>query len=158
MMMNAAAIFALVSLSPAGTHAQAPALDTLGWLTGCWELSAGDRRTVEQWERTPDGELRGSSVSFKGTTETGSERMRIHALGGAITFWAYPSSQQPAEFRAIAVGAREATFENPEHDFPQRISYRRQGGDSLVARIEGDRDGRRRSVTFGFRAISCTAR
>jgi hypothetical protein len=30
-----------------------------------------------------------------------------------------------------------AVWSNPKHDFPQVISYRRLGSDSLAARIEG---------------------
>jgi hypothetical protein len=50
----------------------------------------------------------------------------------------------------VAAGPTEAVFENPGHDFPQRIIYRREG-DSLIARIEGEVDGRRRSAQWEWR-------
>ena len=47
------------------------------------------------------------------------------------------------------------TFENLAHDFPQRVMYRRVGGDSLVARVEGTRAGRTRGVDFAYRRAAC---
>ena len=41
---------------------------------------------------------------------------------------------------SVAAAEHEVVFENLEHDFPQRIIYRRQG-DLMVARIEGDGPG-----------------
>ena len=32
-------------------------------------------------------------------------------------------------------------FENPQHDFPTRVTYWRAGDDGLNARIEGKRNG-----------------
>ena len=45
----------------------------------------------------------------------------------------------PVGFRLVASDGTSATFENPAHDFPQRIQYRRDG-DRLVATISA-RDG-----------------
>ena len=41
------------------------------------------------------------------------------------------------------------TFENPSHDFPQRISYRRTAA-GIAARIEGLMNGTPRGVDFPF--------
>jgi hypothetical protein len=49
-------------------------------------------------------------------------------------------------------------FENAAHDFPQRIGYRRLGNDSLVAWIEGTRQGRTRRVEFPYGRVACANR
>ena len=46
----------------------------------------------------------------------------------------------PTAFRLVEVSGQRAVFENPGHDFPQRIIYRREG-DTLHARIEGNQNG-----------------
>ena len=56
--------------------------------------------------------------------------------------------------------AREATdstvvFENRTHDFPQRVGYRKVGADSLLAWIEGERNGRTRRIEFPYRRVRC---
>ena len=45
----------------------------------------------------------------------------------------------PTGFALVESGPRRAVFENPGHDFPQRIVYERTG-DRLDARIEGRQD------------------
>ena len=45
----------------------------------------------------------------------------------------------------------EVVFENPTHDFPQRIIYRKGADRSVTARIEGVIDGKARGVDFPFK-------
>ena len=54
----------------------------------------------------------------------------------------------------MTVTDREARFENLEHDFPQRIIYRRDG-DSLTGRIEGVSMGKERAVDFPLKRVPC---
>ncbi|WP_309639315.1 hypothetical protein, partial [Methylibium sp.] len=58
-------------------------------------------------------------------------------------------------FRAASAHADGIVFENPLHDFAQRISYRLLGDGSLLARIEGERRGRTRAVEFPMRRVDC---
>lgn len=56
-------------------------------------------------------------------------------------YLASPKGRQPATpFKMIEMAANKVVFENPEHDFPQRIIYEREG-DTLTARIEGTQNG-----------------
>lgn len=73
---------------------------------------------------------------------------------GDIFFIAQPSGQAEARFKLVTASEREVRFENPEHDFPQRIIYRRDG-DSLLGRIEGVREGKERAVDFPLKRASC---
>jgi hypothetical protein len=99
--------------------------------------------------------MKGGSRSFADTVETGGERLRVTMRDGKLVYHAHPSSQSAQSFTATAVSPTEATFENLAHDFPQRIIYARRGADSLLARIEGDREGRQQPITFAFRSIDC---
>ncbi len=42
-------------------------------------------------------------------------------------------------------------FENPQHDFPQRILYRKNPDGTLHARAEGERNGKLSGQDFHFR-------
>jgi hypothetical protein len=46
---------------------------------------------------------------------------------------------------------QKVVFENPDHDFPQRILYWLEDADVLRARIEGTEDGENRGVEWTFR-------
>jgi hypothetical protein len=125
------------------------------WLSGCWEQRTGERLRVERWYEPANGVMRGTSRSFNGDTETAGERLRLELDGDTLVYAAHPSSQPAAEFRARVVSDTALIFENPEHDFPQRIVYRPQGGDSLLVTVEGDRDGRQQPLVFRFRRGDC---
>lgn len=74
---------------------------------------------------------------------------------GEILFIAKPSGQPEATFKLIKGSAREVIFENPQHDFPQRVIYRLQSDGSLLGRIEGVSKGKEKSVDFPMSRARC---
>jgi hypothetical protein len=87
------------------------------------------------------------------------ELMIIRARDGQLVFEAHPSGQPAAEFPATTIGPRQVVFENPAHDFPQRISYERQQ-DELKATLEGkdagkDAGSKARRMVFAYRRVAC---
>ena len=140
---------------PQAAPAQTQGVAAVRWLEACWEMNAGSRRVVERWRPLERGEMQGSSRTVVGTREVESERLRIYAVGDTLIYDAQPSGQPRAEFRGRATEPDAVAFENPAHDFPQRISYRKVGTDSLVARIEGERNGVVRAVTYAYRRVPC---
>ena len=74
---------------------------------------------------------------------------------GDIFFIAKPSGQPEAMFKLIKGSANEVIFENPQHDFPQRVIYRLQGEGSLLGRIEGMSKGKEKSVDFPMNRARC---
>ncbi len=48
-----------------------------------------------------------------------------------------------------------ATFENPEHDFPQRLRYWKGEDGALLARIDGKDHGTPKAEDFRFTKGSC---
>ena len=73
---------------------------------------------------------------------------------GDIFYVASPSGEEQAVFKLVKFETRELIFENPEHDFPQRIIYRLKG-DSLISRIEGTITGKQRSSDFPMLKVKC---
>jgi hypothetical protein len=50
--------------------------------------------------------------------------------------------------------SRTLVFENPEHDFPQEVGYRRSG-DALLAWIRGTQEGKDRRIEFPYVRARC---
>ncbi|MDH3428088.1 MAG: DUF6265 family protein, partial [Gemmatimonadota bacterium] len=67
--------------------------------------------------------------------------------GDTLVFLASPRGRPPTPFIASGVTDSSVTFQNPDHDFPQEISYRLEGG-QLHAGIAGIQDGTRQSVEW----------
>jgi hypothetical protein len=163
MLRPAAVVAALLLLVlPSDASAQnaqrAHPTDGLAWLSGCWERrTARGAAVTEQWMAPAGGMLLGAGRTVRGDSVTEYEQLRIHERGDTVVYHAMPSGQAPAEFRTTQVSDTLVAFDNPAHDFPQRVLYRRGAADSLYARIEGTRNGQRRGVDFRYARVSCVS-
>jgi len=138
----------------AGEPGESP-LTKLSWLAGCWERTSGDRHVEEQWMEPRGGMMLGMNRTVAGGRAVEFESMRIQEEGGGLVFTAHPSGQAEASFKSIELTGSKVVFENPAHDFPQRVIYSRQADGSLLARIEGEEGGKARGVDFPMRRASC---
>jgi hypothetical protein len=131
-------------------------IERLSWLTGCWSQTGKEPGSIEQWT-APAGRSR---LAMNRTVSNGKtvafEFIRIvEHEDGSIIFIASPSGQETARFALSTISEREVIFDNPLHDFPQRIIYRLLDDDSLLARIEGVVNGRERAVDFPMTRADC---
>ena len=130
-------------------------MNDLAWLAGCWRSDDGERQITEQWMKPAGKMMLGMSHTVANGQTREYEFMRImQEENGDIFFVAQPSGQKETRFKLMVVSEREARFENPAHDFPQRIIYRRDG-DSLVGRIEGVSKGKERAIDFPMTRADC---
>ncbi|AMO23609.1 DUF6265 family protein [Ramlibacter solisilvae] len=133
-------------------------VEKMAWLAGCWQGHFGEPGTVEQWLAPAGGTMLGMSRTIKQGKTAEYEFMHIRQLPeGVLAFVPQPNGRPPTVFRLLRLGESDALFENPEHDFPQRIHYARPAESRLVASIEGMRNGTMRRVEFAFSRVSCDA-
>lgn len=64
-------------------------------------------------------------------------------------------AEKTTPFRAKEITESSVTFENPEHDYPQRIIYRKQADGSLLGRIEGTQNGKTRAIDYPMKRTRC---
>jgi hypothetical protein len=125
----------VLAASSAPATAETPVLP--GWLAGGWAMQSDDGSWSEEWWTPPRGGLMmGAGRSGKGKGFEWWEHTRIEASGGKVSFCALPKGQKGACFDATRASLSEIVFENPGHDFPTRVGYRREG-DRLFAEISG---------------------
>jgi hypothetical protein len=127
----------------------------IGWLSGCWERRTSSSLVEEQWMAPRGGTMLGMSRTVRSDRTVAHETIRIEERDGRLVYIASPSGQATAEFTSTHVSDTLVAFENPVHDFPQRILYRPGGADSLWARIEGARGGETRGVDFRMSRAPC---
>lgn len=124
----------------------------LNWFAGQWEMVKGETVTEEHWLSESGNVMMGMSRTVLGNKLLEYEFIILEQDSiGNIYYRAKPVQQKDASFKLTAVEHRKAIFENHQHDFPQRIIYRCISEDSLVARIEGVRNGNMRSIEFSYR-------
>lgn len=133
----------LVAASPLPRAATA-----LDWLAGHWVEERGESWTEEQWLPARGGILIGVNRSGRGDRPAAFEYMRIGTgADGGLYFFGSPAGAAPVAFRLTAAEGQTAVFENPAHDFPVEIRYRREG-DRLFAEVSGPGGARPQRWTF----------
>lgn len=125
---------ALIGLTWLATGAGAvPAMP--GWMAGCWSEQQGPNWTEECWTGPRAGMMLGSGRNGHGEDLRSWEAMQIERSGdGKLIFYASPKGTPRVAFPELSSGPREIVFANPQHDYPQRIRYWREGMD-LAAEI-----------------------
>ena len=116
--------------------AEAPAPALPAWMAGCWEQITGESWAEECWTGPRAGLMMGSSRTGKAEALEFYEHMRITTGAEGTSFCALPKGQAGGCFKASNSTAAGIIFENPGHDYPTRIAYRREG-DELIAEISG---------------------
>ena len=154
-MRRSLVVLLLLVVVPSAAGAQRPAAQRLAWLSGCWERVTPRGRVTEQWMAPAAGMMLGASRTTRGDSVVVEyEHLRISERRDTLVYHAMPSGQAPADFTTTQASDSLVTFENPAHDFPQRVIYRR-GADSLFARVEGMRGGQLRGIDFRYARVSC---
>ncbi|MHC4081540.1 MAG: DUF6265 family protein [Planctomycetota bacterium] len=129
----------------------------LGWLAGSWVLVSDNAVSEEHWTRPAGQSMLGLNRTVIDGQTAAFEYVRILSTPDGIVFLASPQGRHPpTRFALIESGPQRAVFENPSHDFPNRIVYERRG-DRLDARIEGEQDGQPISEQWTWRRTSLDA-
>lgn len=132
------------------------AVDLPGWLAGCWESRTGDRVTFEMWSPAAGDLMVGAGRTVVGGSARAFEHLRIQGTPDGLVYTAIPSGQTETDFTSTSVTADGFVVENPEHDFPTRITYRRVGEDAYTAQIEGPgEDGSMGGFGIAFTRVAC---
>ena len=85
-------------------------------------------------------------VASNGRTQFEFLRIEQRATG-QIVYVASPGGGPTTDFTLTQLGTQRATFENPAHDFPRRLTYWREGN-VLHARAEGEDGGKARLLEY----------
>lgn len=149
----------LLSLFPLSGHTPRGAgSEPLSWLAGCWHLERGSTVIDEQWLSPLGGMMLGAGRTVKNGAVVEYEFIIIRITPAGATYEARPSGQETATFTSSTPPTgNEVVFENPAHDFPQRVGYRRVSGDSVVAWIEGNTGSGLKRIEFPYARRVCAA-
>jgi len=133
-------------------------ITSAAWLAGCWAVDGKEAGTGEQWMAPAGGTMLGAGRTVKDGKTVGFEFMQIRSSEeGKLEFVAMPSGQNETTFSLVSSTEGSLVFENPGHDFPQRIMYRSISTDQIIGRAEGSVSGSLRGIDFPMSRIPCEA-
>lgn len=115
------------------------AADLPAWMAGTWRSTSGEVQMEEHWTTAEGGLMLGLHRDIK-PKRTSFEFMRIEKRGETLVYLAMPGGRPATPFPLAGAEDHRIVFENPEHDFPQRITYWREG-EKLCARVDGPAGG-----------------
>jgi len=125
-------------------------LEGLAWMLGDWRVETEGTVFTERWHRGEDGLYHGEADSRRaGETEVlQREVMTLGPRGGQLVYTVdVDADGRTVDFTLVSCDVVSARFENPEHDFPQRLEYRRHEDGRLGADVT-DLDGQGFDLLF----------
>jgi hypothetical protein len=122
----------------------------LSWMSGDWQTPPGGRAQIEEhWTQPAGGMMLGVSRTVIGIRTLEFEYLRLEQRPDGLFYVAHPKARCPGtDFKLTSVTTSEAVFENPLHDFPKRIIYRKTAVGGLVAIIDGGEGTKSQSFNY----------
>lgn len=121
-------------------------LGRLAFMVGCWK--SADGVNLEVWSPPEGGLMFGYATTMKDGVLNTFEQSRIDTRPGRALYTASPEGQRPVVFTetrdpAALVAPNTVTFENGDHDYPQRITYQatKEGLAATISKLDGTRPG-----------------
>ena len=126
-------------------------MNDLLWIVDNWVNAGGESVSYEHWNKVNDSLFEGGSETIKNGDTIFAEKLKIIKEGNDIYYVAdVKHNPAPVYFKLTEISEGKAVFENPEHDFPQKITYILENG-TMQAFIEGPgSSGNWKKVDFYF--------
>lgn len=125
------------------------------WLLGRWENQSEEGIMTETWTRESDSSFAAKTYFITDGDTAFSESVRLVGRNGSLVYIAKAMGQnddKPVEFGLTAADGKTMTFENPAHDYPEKIVYENYG-DSLKAWISGHKLGVESKEEFPLKKV-----
>lgn len=125
-------------------------------LAGTWRMETPRGPLFEEWKVVNKKAMNGKSYKLNGRDTLLLENIKL--IKNTSGFYYIPTvsdqnNKQPVPFKMINNQNSSFTFENKQHDFPQRIIYKIVNRDSVVARIEGTKGGKESYSDFFYKRL-----
>lgn len=126
-------------------------ISDFSWLQGKWTGVSSDEIIFEKWTIASNGSMDGFSGSISNGDTIYTETVKIEQRGNDIFY--VPSVKHnggPVDFKFTGYKNDSIVFENPLHDFPQRVIYFKLSNNKLYACIDGLSKGKYMRMEFPY--------
>jgi len=130
-------------------------IEELAWLAGTWQCEIWDGIFEEHWLAPNGGTMQGAGRHVHKGKTAFMEFMSIEPHAGVLTMYILVGSPSHGHNPAVSFGltkieADYAVFENPEHDFPSKIEYKKVSVGRIECVLNGLRSGEPCCEVFNF--------
>lgn len=122
------------------------------WLLGEWEKTDSLGTLKEIWKTLDDSTFVGESYYIINEKDTiHDEQIELMQDGEHLIYTATVTGEnndEPISFQMTKDEDSLLVFENPKHDYPQKIEYRLKKNNSIVATVSGKLKGKVSSESY----------
>lgn len=126
-------------------------LEKLNWLIGKWEKKLPEGILTETWTKKNDSTYTATSFFIIDKDTVHSESIELTQLKEELIYRPTVKGQnndEPVDFKLSSDNENTFAFENPKHDYPQKIVYKKVNEKNLVATISGIQQGKQSSESY----------
>ena len=120
-------------------------LEKMNWLLGSWEQKLPDGTLKETWTKQNDSSFSGTSYFINTKDTVHFESINLEQKKEDLIYSATVIGQnndEAVDFKLTSDADNSFTFENPKHDYPQKIIYKKVNETNLFATISGKQQGK----------------
>ncbi len=115
-------------------------INQVNWFLGEWDNKSKEADFTEIWEKATDSSYIAESFVLVNKDTVFYEKIDLLERNDSLLYIVSVRNQnneKPVAFHATSIKRDSITFENPKHDFPNKIVYRKIESDSMIATIYG---------------------
>ncbi|WP_316788920.1 DUF6265 family protein [Pedobacter frigoris] len=112
----------------------------LEWLIGKWQRTnpKAGQSGYEVWDKISGTKLTGKGITLEGKKTVFEEQLELSVQNNQIFYMVrLTGDPKPVAFKLTSISKNAFVCENPEHDFPKKIAYTRNGN-TVKAVISGN--------------------
>ena len=146
---------ALATLTQLKTSNEKSKIDDLKWFLGRWMQTEGpDLVSYEEWKRVSPSLYQGLAWTIYHSDTVHVETIDLSLEGQDLYYIpTVEENEGPVRFKMSVMSADSVLFENPEHDFPQKITYIARGDSMILAKISGAKNGKPLTKEFPLHRV-----
>ncbi|MFZ4679312.1 MAG: DUF6265 family protein [Flavobacterium sp.] len=127
-------------------------LEKMNWLLGNWKNEMAEGVLTETWTKENDSTFSGTTYFIINKKDTvHSETIILTQLNDELVYRPTVKGQnndEPVDFKLSSESEISFSFENPKHDYPQKIVYKKINETNLVATISGIQQGKQSQESY----------
>lgn len=127
-------------------------LEKAAWLLGSWENNSEEGKMSETWVEDHENAYSAKTYFSIGKDTVFRELSRLEETGSnlqCVISIEGENDEKPVTFKMTKQSEQNLVFENPKHNFPNKITYQHKG-DSVIAEISGMQKGKFAKQRFGM--------
>lgn len=127
-------------------------LKKANWLVGEWQFQTDSTAIRETWKRENDSTLSATSFYIQNNKDTlHQETIELVEDKKVLIYTATiigENNNEPVSYQKTIETETELIFENPSHNYPKVISYKKLSNNQFLATISGNANGKLLKETY----------